>query len=312
MKLQTKISIFSIALLGLFITYVLIFFRSGLNTLRVKPDHETIEYQLIEEDLEQRTNYFTWIGQATILLDIEGTTFLFDPIFSERASPFTFIGPKRNIPPVIDIDNLPKIDYVFISHNHYDHLDIDSLIKLSQRNPLTVFNVPKGDKKLLSSNSILNVLEYEWWESNYYDEATVTFTPSNHWSARGLFDRKNSLWGGWHITYKTKSIIHIGDTAVDDVFQEFQRKLGRFDIAFLPIGSYSPREIEAEYHVDPLEAFELAETLDAELTIGMHWGGIFFTQEPTYEPLEIILELNNANPSVNFQTPLPGIVINLD
>ena len=282
MKLQTKISIFSIALLGLFITYVLIFFRSGLNTLRVKPDHETIEYQLIEEDLEQRTNYFTWIGQATILLDIEGKTFLFDPIFSERASPFTFIGPKRNIPPVIDIDNLPKIDYVFISHNHYDHLDIDSLIKLSKRNPLTVFNVPKGDKKLLSSNSILNVLEYEWWESNYYDEATVTFTPSNHWSARGLFDRKNSLWGGWHITYKTKSIIHIGDTAVDDVFQEFQRKLGRFDIAFLPIGSYSPREIEAEYHVDPLEAFELAETLDAELTIGMHWGGIFFTQEATY------------------------------
>ena len=312
MKLQTKISIFSIALLGLFITYVLIFFRSGLNTLRVKPDHETIEYQLIEEDLEQRTNYFTWIGQATILLDIEGKTFLFDPIFSERASPFTFIGPKRNIPPVIDIDNLPKIDYVFISHNHYDHLDIDSLIKLSKRNPLTVFNVPKGDKKLLSSNSILNVLEYEWWESNYYDEATVTFTPSNHWSARGLFDRKNSLWGGWHITYKTKSIIHIGDTAVDDVFQEFQRKLGRFDIAFLPIGSYSPREIEAEYHVDPLEAFELAKTLNAELTIGIHWGGIFFTQEPTYEPLEIILELNNANPSVNFQTPLPGIVITLD
>ena len=312
MKLQTKISIFSIALLGLFITYVLIFFRSGLNTLRVKPDHETIEYQLIEEDLEQRTNYFTWIGQATILLDIEGKTFLFDPIFSERASPFTFIGPKRNIPPVIDIDNLPKIDYVFISHNHYDHLDIDSLIKLSKRNPHTVFNVPKGDKKLLSSNSILNVLEYEWWESNYYDEANVTFTPSNHWSARGLFDRKNSLWGGWHITYKTKSIIHIGDTAVDDVFQEFQRKLGRFDIAFLPIGSYSPREIEAEYHVDPLEAFELAKTLNAELTIGMHWGGIFFTQEPTYEPLEIILELNNANPSVNFQTPLPGIVINLD
>ena len=312
MKLQTKISIFSIALLGLFITYVLIFFRSGLNTLRVKPDHETIEYQLIEEDLEQRTNYFTWIGQATILLDIEGKTFLFDPIFSERASPFTFIGPKRNIPPVIDIDNLPKIDYVFISHNHYDHLDIDSLIKLSKRNPLTVFNVPKGDKKLLSSNSILNVLEYEWWESNYYDEANVTFTPSNHWSARGLFDRKNSLWGGWHITYKTKSIIHIGDTAVDDVFQEFQRKLGRFDIAFLPIGSYSPREIEAEYHVDPLEAFELAKTLNAELTIGMHWGGIFFTQEPTYEPLEIILELNNANSAVNFKTPLPGIVINLD
>ena len=103
------------------------------------------------------------IGQATILFDIEGKTFLFDPIFSERASPFTFIGPKRNIPPVIDIDNLPKIDYVFTSHNHYDHLDIDSLIKLSKRNPLTVFNVPKGDKKLLSSNSILNVLERLIW-----------------------------------------------------------------------------------------------------------------------------------------------------
>ena len=164
--------------------------------MRVKPDHEIIEYQLITEDLEQRTNYFTWIGQATILLDIDGTTFLFDPIFSERASPFTFIGPKRNIPPAIDIDNLPNIDYVFISHNHYDHLDIDSLIKLAQFNPLTVFNVPKGDKKLLSSNSISNVNEYEWWESKYHDDAIFSFTPSNHWSARGSFDRKTSLWGG--------------------------------------------------------------------------------------------------------------------
>ena len=103
----------------LFIIYVLVFFRSGLNTLRVNPDHESIEYKLITEDLEQRTNYFTWIGQATILLDIDGTTFLFDPIFSERASPFTFIGPKRNIPPVIDIDNLPNIDYVFILREPY-------------------------------------------------------------------------------------------------------------------------------------------------------------------------------------------------
>ena len=98
---------------------------------------------------------------------------------------------------------------------------------------------------------------------------------------------------------------------MDDVFQEFSSKLGKFDIAFLPIGSYSPREIEAEYHVDPSEAFELAKTLNAELTIGMHWGGIFFTQEPTYEPLEIIFELNNAQPDVNFQTPLPGIIFNI-
>ena len=169
----------------------------------------------------------------------------------------------------------------------------------------------KGDERLLSSNSILNVKEYEWWESKSYNGATFTFTPSNHWSARGLFDRKSSLWGGWHVAYKTKSIIHIGDTAVDDVFEEFGSKLGRLDIAFLPIGSYSPREIEAEYHVDPTEAFELAKLLNANLTIGIHWGGIFFTQEPTYEPLEIIQELNNVNPSVNFQTPLPGIVINL-
>ena len=104
--------------MSLFIIYILIFFRSGLNTLRIKPDNEIIQYQLITKDLEQRTNYFTWIGQATILIDIDGTTFLFDPIFSERASPFTFIGQKRNIPPTVDINNLPKIDYVFISHIH--------------------------------------------------------------------------------------------------------------------------------------------------------------------------------------------------
>jgi len=312
LKLRTKFLIFLITLLSLFILYILIFFRSGLNTLRVNPDHEVIEYNLISENLEQRINYFVWIGQATILMDIEGTTFLFDPIFSDRASPFTFIGPKRNIPPVIDINNLPEIDYVLISHNHYDHLDISSLSKLSKINPDTVFNVPKGDKKLLLSNSIYNVKEYEWWQSESFTEAIITFTPSNHWSARGLFDRKKSLWGGWHVQTKHKSIIHIGDTAVDSIFKEFKTRLGKFDIAFLPIGSYSPRNIESEYHVDPSEAFDLAKTLQAELNIGIHWGGIFFTQEPTYEPLELIKKFNTNEPNVNFKTPLPGTIINID
>ena len=136
--------------------------------------------------------------------------------YSQKEHHHLLLSAKRNIPPAIDIDNLPNIDYVFISHNHYDHLDIDSLIKLTV-NPQ--YSMSQGDKKLLSSNSISNVNEYEWWESKYHDDAIFTFTPSNHWSARGLFDRKSSLWGGWHIEYKTKSIIHIGDTAVDDVFQ---------------------------------------------------------------------------------------------
>ena len=294
-----------------FALYVATYYKSGINTLRPNPNNETISFRLITEDLTHKKDYFTWIGQATILLNIDKKNILFDPIFSERASPLKNIGPKRNIPPAIAINSLPKIDLIVISHNHYDHLDLQSLKEIQNKYPLVNIFVPKGDLRLLKSIGLKNISEFEWWENQSIFNFSVTFVPTKHWSARGLFDRNKSLWGGWAIQSKSKTILHIGDTAYADYFKDFPLKLGQIDITFMPIGSYYPRDIEAEYHVDPYEAIQLARELKSNYTYGIHWGGIFFTQEPTYEPQRVIAQEMSLDSSLNFHTSIPGIIIDL-
>ena len=297
--------------LVIFTAYIFTFYKSGLNTLRTNPNLETIKYQLIEEDLTDKTNYFTWIGQATVLLDIDDTTILFDPIFSERASPFKSIGPQRKIPPAIDLNALPTIDFIFISHNHYDHLDLDSLKSIQEMYPEVMINVPKGDLKLLKKAGLVNLNELDWWEKIELSNFVATFVPTKHWSARGLFDRKRSLWGGWSIKTKQINILHIGDTAYEEFFQSYSQKLGPIDLTFMPIGSYYPRDIESEHHVDPHEAIKLVRDLESKYTYGIHWGGVFFSQEPTYEPQEIIQKAMQKDPNLNFHTSIPGIIFDL-
>lgn len=306
-----KILLTSVILFIGFVLYVTTYYKSGINTLRPNPNNETISYKPISEDLANKRNYFTWIGQATILLNIDDKNILFDPIFSERASPLKNIGPKRNIPPAISIENLPEIDLIVISHNHYDHLDLHALREIQNMYPLVNIFVPNGDQSLLKSNGLKNIKEFEWWENQSIFNFSVTFVPTKHWSARGLFDRNKSLWGGWAIKSKSKTVLHIGDTAYADYFKEYPIKLGQIDITFMPIGSYYPRDIEAEYHVDPYEAIQLARELESKYTYGIHWGGIFFTQEPTYEPQRIIAREMSLDSSLNFYTSIPGIIFNL-
>lgn len=306
-----KILLTSVILFIGFVLYVTTYYKSGINTLRPNPNNETISYKRISEDLANKRNYFTWIGQATILLNIDDKNILFDPIFSERASPFKNIGPKRNIPPAISIENLPEIDLIVISHNHYDHLDLHALREIQNMYPLVNIFVPNGDQSLLKSNGLKNIKEFEWWENQSIFNFSVTFVPTKHWSARGLFDRNKSLWGGWAIKSKSKTVLHIGDTAYADYFKDYPIKLGQIDITFMPIGSYYPRDIEAEYHVDPYEAIQLARELESKYTYGIHWGGIFFTQEPTYEPQRIIAREMSLDSSLNFYTSIPGIIFNL-
>ena len=302
--------IFFIILIG-FTAYVFTYYKSGINTLRGNPNNDPLLYEFITDDLSNKKDYFTWIGQATVLLNIDDKNILFDPIFSERASPLKNIGPKRNIPPVISIKNLPDIDLIVISHNHYDHLDLESLIQIQNINPQVKIFVPKGDSKLLGSLGLSNITEFDWWEEKSILDFSATFVPTKHWSARGLFDRNKSLWGGWAIKSKSKTILHIGDTAYADYFKSYPLKIGKIDITFMPIGSYSPRDIEAEYHVDPYEAIQLTRDLESTYTYGIHWGGIFFQQEPTYEPQEIIEQEMLLDPTLNFYTSIPGIIIDL-
>ena len=257
-------------------------------------------------------NHTIWIGHSTFLIKVDKLTILTDPVFSNRASPFKRLGPKRLIPPSIELEQLPKIDVVTISHNHYDHLDIRSLKKLSRQNPELIFLIPKGDKDIFRKRNIKNVKEFSWWDDIKIDEFTFTFTPVQHWSARGLFDRNESLWGGWFIQTDKFSIFHAGDTGYSNDFIKTKEILGSPKYAFIPIGAYDPEWFMSESHVNPEDAIKIMEDLEAERSFGMHWGTFTLTAEDTLEPPERLKKaLQNSNLE-NFDILIPGEVIYLN
>ena len=282
------------------------------DDIETKIDYIEISNDWESLDFEEDDNYGVWVGHSTFLIKKNGITILTDPVFSDRASPFKNIGPKRLIPPAIPLKQLPEIDFITISHNHYDHLDIRSLKDLYLLNSNTIFLVPAGDKKLLERQKIENVYEYEWWEGYLSDELKITFTPVQHWSKRGLFDRNKSLWGGWFFEFNDFSIFHAGDTGYSEDFKSTRIKLGSPKYAFIPIGAYDPEWFMAESHVNPEDAVQIMLDLGAENSFGMHWATFKLTDEDTLEPRER-LDAEVKNKKINsFIAPIPGSIINLD
>ena len=233
-------------------------------------------------------DYLVWIGHATYLINKDGLTILTDPVFSKRASPVRFAGPKRLIPPAIPIDQLPNIDVITVSHNHYDHLDLRSLKKIYRANPNAIFLVPKGDKKRLERRGIENVKEFLWWEDIEIKGSKFTFTPVQHWSARGIADRNKSLWGGWFMNLKSEIIYHAGDTGYSSDFIETKKRLGSPSLSLIPVGAYAPRWFMKTNHVNPPEAIQVAIDLESERNFGMHWGTFQLTDEEIMEPPELL------------------------
>ncbi|MDC6460179.1 MBL fold metallo-hydrolase [Gammaproteobacteria bacterium] len=263
-------------------------------------------------NLSEDDNYAIWIGHSTFLIKKNGVTILTDPIFSKRASPFKNIGPKRLIPPAIPLDAIPHIDIVTVSHNHYDHLDIYSLKKISKKHPEAIFLVPAGDEKLLKRKKIKNVYNFDWWESIEHKGFLITFTPVQHWSKRSLFDRNKSLWGGWFFKHKDYSLYHAGDTGYSKDFIDTKIKLGSPKYAFIPIGAYDPEWFMAESHVNPEDAVQIMLDLEAEKAFGMHWATFVLTDEDTIEP-KIRLEKEIMKyKDLDFISVVPGSIINLD
>ena len=267
------------------------------------------EWKLV--DFEKSNNFMIWIGHSTFLIKKNNLVILTDPVFSERASPFKRLGPKRLIPPAISLNELPKIDVVTISHNHYDHLDIRSLKKLSKLNPNLIFLIPRGDIDIFNKKNIDNVKEFVWWEEILIDDFIFTFTPVQHWSARGLFDRNESLWGGWFIKSNDYSLYHAGDTGYSNDFIETQKRLGSPKYAFLPIGAYDPEWFMAASHVNPEDSIRIMKDLGAEFSFGMHWGTFTLTAEDTLEPPQRLKEALNNDKLDNFITLKPGEVVYL-
>ena len=267
------------------------------------------DWQNINLDIEN--NYLIWIGHSTFLIKINDLTILTDPVFSERASPFKRFGPKRLIPPSLSIKDLPPIDVITVSHNHYDHLDIRSLKKISKKNPEAFFLIPKGDIDIFKKRNIDNVFEFEWWQNIDLKDHIFTFTPVQHWSARGLFDRNESLWGGWFIKSTDYSLYHAGDTGYSNDFIETQKRLGSPKYAFLPIGAYDPEWFMAASHVNPEDSIRIMKDLGAEFSFGMHWGTFTLTAEDTLEPPQRLKEALNNDKLDNFITLKPGEVVYL-
>jgi len=228
----------------------------------------------------------TWIGHATVLVRLAGHTVLFDPIFSERASPLPTIGPKRVVPLPIDIDDLPKIDLVMISHNHYDHLDeasVRRLAEMPQGSPR--FLVPLGMKRWFADLGIARVDEYDWWQGTREGALAITFVPVQHWSRRRLDDTNQTLWGGWVVEGEGMKLVHTGDTGYSRDFRDIGERLGPFDLAFIPIGAYAPRWFMQVMHVNVPEAVQVRADLRAERAIGIHWGTFeSLSDEPLDEP----------------------------
>ncbi len=259
------------------------------------------------------TDYMVWIGHATYLINKDNLTILTDPVFSKRASPVRFAGPKRLIPPAIPIDKLPKIDVITVSHNHYDHLDLRSLKKIYKANPNAIFLVPKRDKRRLKRRGIENVIEFLWWEEIEIKGSKFTFTPVQHWSARGIADRNKSLWGGWFMNLKTETIYHAGDTGYSKDFIETKKRLGSPSISLIPVGAYAPRWFMKTNHVNPPEAIQIAIDLESERNFGMHWGTFQLTDEEILEPPKLLKESlrDQGLPDNFFNILRPGQIVEL-
>lgn len=237
----------------------------------------------------------TWIGHATTLIQIDGKNILTDPIWSERCSPVSFTGPKRYTQPGISLDKLPPIHIIVISHNHYDHLDLPTLLELEKRFSPTFF-VGLKNGKLLREEGIKNVIEMDWWDVQIEKDLKIVFTPTQHFSGRGLFDREETLWGSYIIKGKKETVYFAGDTGYFSGFKEIGNKFSDIDLAILPIGAYEPRWFMQPIHMNPEDSFLAFQDLKAKYLLPMHYLTFVLTDEALDEPLKKIQSFFEANP----------------
>jgi L-ascorbate metabolism protein UlaG (beta-lactamase superfamily) len=226
-----------------------------------------------------------WFGHDTFLLSIGGVLVLTDPHLTGRASPVSFIGPHRYVPLPVRIEDLPRVDVVVISHNHYDHLDLGTVQRLNaQPGGAPQFLVPLGLKAWLAEAGIVRVIELDWWQHAAVGGLTLHLVPAQHFSARTPFDTDRTLWGGWIVDHPSFRFYFAGDTGYGPLFKEIGRRFAPIDLAALPVGSYEPRWFMRSVHIDPEEAVQIHIDVGARRSVGMHWGTFQLTDEALDEP----------------------------
>ena len=223
--------------------------------------------------------HMTWIGHATYALRLAGRTIVTDPIWSERVG-----MQKRNAPPGVPLERMPRIDVVTVSHAHYDHLDLPTLRRIGKD---ALYVVPKDVGEILREAGMPHVVELGWWETHRAGDLRITLVPAQHWSMRVPWDRNRRLWGGFVVESEEGTAYHAGDTAYSErVFSEIGARFPKIDWAMLPIGAYDPVWFMQSQHMGPEEAVRALEVLGAETFCAMHWGTFKLTDEPMGEPPE--------------------------
>ena len=252
-------------------------------------------------DFAPSTARMTWLGHATVLAEVEGSTFLTDPVFSSRASAVQFLGPKRYRGAACSVLDLPRITAVLVSHNHYDHLDLNSVKKLVEKQPWISWFVPSGSAEWLRSNTGVakeKVKEFTWWEEATLEgeqgnSFKMVFTPANHWCKRSIADDNKCLWGSWAVIGPNKRFYFAGDTGYCEEFEKIGSQLGPFDMAAIPIGAYQPNWFMKYQHVHPGEAVEIHKDIRSKKSLGIHWGTFMLTTEYYLEPPVLLTSFMN-------------------
>lgn len=245
----------------------------------------------------------TWVGHATVLIQMDGVNILTDPVWSERVSPLSFAGPKRVRPPGLRFEDLPPIDLVLVSHDHYDHLDVPTLRRLAEAHRPRVL-VGLGLDRLLKAKKIGNGAELDWWQSvELPNGVRVTAVPARHWSGRGVRGRNKTLWCGYVIEGpKAGAVYFAGDTGYGVHFERVAEQFPDIRLALLPIGAHLPRWFMAANHMSPADAVRAHQTLRPRSSFGIHWGTFPLADEGERQPAEELVDaLGEAgDPAVSF------------
>ena len=228
-------------------------------------------------------DYITWIGHATFLIKLGDTTIITDPYFSENAGPVIF-GPKRYDEPAIELSNIPETNLVLLTHNHYDHLDYETIKNFPFKNSKVL--TPLKLSKYFIKNGFSSVKEMDWYEEIKVNDLLITFLPAIHWSKRTLTDKNKTLWGSFLIEYKGIKLFFACDTGYGNIYKKLGEKFGPIDLAFINIGAYDFRPMfeKSIYHATPEEALNIGKDLKSKKVLGIHWGTILLSLEDPFEP----------------------------